>query len=309
MTQPPLVPLEGALARPRATPLDDVPPFGREWTVRDVDGASPGKHFVAATLSTSCIDIHAPHRACRWQAIVQSTSADAVDRRAERIGRTRSARHERHAVYATCWTLGALAIIGSLIALRAPSTAFAPAPTVGTTEAVSNRAAPSTTAHGTVSTRRDSSAAAAAPVAAIIGSRQPANGATRAQPASRVITTPGGPHRVTPSRALRSSTHAPHRASRSRLGTAQTTPRAMPRVAALARYAVSTSSIAGTSTAASMASRSEPTLDDPLTLIAIANALRDDSSVRAMPALAADFDWTSQLSHRRLTDASPASTH
>ncbi|AFQ48901.1 hypothetical protein [Burkholderia cepacia] len=44
-------------------------------------------------------------------------------------------------------------------------------------------------------------------------------------------------------------------------------------------------------------------LDDPLTLIAMANALHADRPARAADAAATEFDWTSQLSHRRLTDA------
>ncbi|WP_423759448.1 hypothetical protein [Burkholderia sp. NLJ2] len=48
------------------------------------------------------------------------------------------------------------------------------------------------------------------------------------------------------------------------------------------------------------------TLDNPLTLISMANALRGAQPARAAPAPAAGFDWTSQLSHRRVTDAPDA---
>ncbi|WP_256260553.1 MULTISPECIES: hypothetical protein [Burkholderia] len=48
------------------------------------------------------------------------------------------------------------------------------------------------------------------------------------------------------------------------------------------------------------------TLDDPLTLIATANTLRAAQPARAAHAPAAGFDWTSQLSHRRVTDTPDA---
>ncbi|WP_423391779.1 hypothetical protein [Burkholderia sp. LMG 21824] len=47
------------------------------------------------------------------------------------------------------------------------------------------------------------------------------------------------------------------------------------------------------------------TLDDPLTLIAMASALRAQPA-RAAHAPATGFDWTAQLSHRRLTDTPDA---
>lgn len=48
------------------------------------------------------------------------------------------------------------------------------------------------------------------------------------------------------------------------------------------------------------------TLDDPLTLIAMASALRATEPVRASHAPATGVDWTAQLSHRRLTDTPDA---
>jgi len=42
-------------------------------------------------------------------------------------------------------------------------------------------------------------------------------------------------------------------------------------------------------------------LDDPLTLIAMANALYADRPARTTAAPVTGFDWTAQLSHRRLT--------
>jgi hypothetical protein len=322
MTQSPLVPVEGALARPRAAPLDDVPPFGREWTFRGMAGAPPGKLCVA-TLSTSCIDIRAPHRACRWGPIAAPASpaadapvvpAAAAGGRAERASRTRGTARERRSLYATCWTIGALAIIGSLIALRGPSAGFAPARAVGTTEVVSDRAAPSTIAHRPAPTRSDSAAAAAQPTAAasvatIVRSSQPANGVTR----GRTVPRPGA---ASDSRALARASHAQqpsaresHRSSRPGSETARATPPSAPRVAARPGRAGHTSNASHASTRARVAPPHEHAFDDPLTPIAIANALRADSPARTASTPAADFDWTSQLSHRRLTDRSPVLTH
>ncbi|VWD29344.1 hypothetical protein BLA18112_05943 [Burkholderia lata] len=47
-------------------------------------------------------------------------------------------------------------------------------------------------------------------------------------------------------------------------------------------------------------------LDDPLTLIAMASALRATQPARATHAPATGPDWTAQLSHRRLTDTPDA---
>ena len=47
------------------------------------------------------------------------------------------------------------------------------------------------------------------------------------------------------------------------------------------------------------------TLNDPLTLIAMARALRAQPA-RATHAPATGFDWMAQLSHRRLTDTPDA---
>lgn len=48
------------------------------------------------------------------------------------------------------------------------------------------------------------------------------------------------------------------------------------------------------------------TLDDPLTLIAMASALRATQPARATHAPTTGLDWTAQLSHRRLTDTPDA---
>lgn len=284
-------------------------------------GAPPGKLCVA-TLSTSCIDIRAPHRACRWGPIAASASAAAdapvvpaaASGRAEQAGRTRGTPRERRSLYATCWTIGALAIIGSLIALRGPSAGFAPVRAIDTTEVVSDRAAPSTIAHRPAPTRSDSAAAAAQPTAAasvatIVRSLQPANGATHGRAAPR-------PGAASDSRALARASHAQqpsaresHRSSRPGSETARATPPSAPRVAALPGHAGRTSNASHASTRGRVAPPPEHALDDPLTPIAIANALRADSPARTASAPAADFDWTSQLSHRRLTDRSPVLTH
>ncbi|VWC74096.1 hypothetical protein BLA18109_02752 [Burkholderia lata] len=48
------------------------------------------------------------------------------------------------------------------------------------------------------------------------------------------------------------------------------------------------------------------TLDDPLTLIAMASALRATQPARATHAPTTGLDWTAKLSHRRLTDTPDA---
>ncbi|WP_230955356.1 hypothetical protein [Burkholderia vietnamiensis] len=126
MIQPPVVPVEGKLALPRVAPLGGVPSFGREWTFRPASGAERRTRCVA-TLTTSCVDSDAPHRACRWQplSVEPPSVAPAADRSIVRPpGRTR----DRRALHAACWSIGALGIIGTLIATHEPFPRFAPEP-------------------------------------------------------------------------------------------------------------------------------------------------------------------------------------
>ncbi|WP_131753508.1 hypothetical protein [Burkholderia vietnamiensis] len=123
MIQPPAVPVEGKLALPRVAPLGGVPSFGREWTFRPASGAGRRTRCVA-TLTTSCVASDAPHRACRWQPLtVEPPSvAPLADRSIRTAGRTR----DRRALHAACWSIGALGIIGALIATHEPFPRLAP---------------------------------------------------------------------------------------------------------------------------------------------------------------------------------------
>lgn len=126
MIQPPAVAVEGKLALPRVAPLGGVPSFGREWTFRPASGAGRRTRCVA-TLTTSCVDIDAPHRACRWLPLtVEPPSvAPTADRS---IVRTAGRPRDRRALHAACWSIGALGIIGALIATHEPFPRFAPEP-------------------------------------------------------------------------------------------------------------------------------------------------------------------------------------
>ncbi|RQU95300.1 hypothetical protein DF018_28825 [Burkholderia cenocepacia] len=322
MIPSPLVPVEGALARPRATPLDHVPPFGREWRFRGAPGTGPGRNCLA-TLTTSCIDVDRPHRECRWQPLSVAASLPAsaglpVPSAVVPGRRLRhSARHarDRRAMYVVCWSIGALGIIGWLIgAYDRPA---------GSGPAYAIQAAGSTPDHAATSTGTIRIAAA-----------QP-DTSTHAMPQHKVATpvantveSPPAKHRV----ALRPATlhpqatadvrHAapasPRRATGQRTANAPTRTPVVPRLAAhqplqrapFQRDAANT----GTRDRLARPLRTADTrdtrdsFDDPATLIAMANALRAAQPARpAHPP--AGVDWTSHLSHRRVTDVPDAFAH
>ncbi|WP_219140418.1 hypothetical protein [Burkholderia catarinensis] len=312
MTPSPLVPVEGALGRPRVAPLAHIPSFGREWTFRGAPGARPGKHCLA-TLSTSCIDVDRPHRACRWQPMPVAVSASAptsagapVAQAAaggRRSRRTAGGSRDRRAMSAICWSIGALGIIGWLIAAHEPSTGFGPGHAIQTAGGVPDHA----TSTGTVR------------VAAV----QPGT-PTNASPQRKMVTpiatnaeSSPGTHRVTlrpaalrpnaTSRVQRAATASPHRSNGERKAAAPPQPPTVQRLAA--RQPIQ-SNAADTRTRDRLVPppRATGTLDDPLTLIAMASALHATRPARATHAPAAGFDWTSQLSHRRLTDVPDAFT-
>lgn len=131
MIPSPLVPVEGALARPRINPLDQVPPFGREWRFLGAPGARSSKNCLA-TLTTSCIDVDWPHSACRWQPLPASAlpaSGGLPAPPAAAAGRRLRHRRprDRRAMYALYWSIGALGIIGWLIGTYDPPAGFGPA--------------------------------------------------------------------------------------------------------------------------------------------------------------------------------------
>ncbi len=317
MTSSSLVPVEGALARPRAAPLDHVPPFGREWKFRGAPGARPAKNCLA-TLTTSCIDVDRPHRACRWQPLPVMTPLPASTASTASAGspltpaaagprfrRTAGNPHDRRAMVAICWSVGALGIIGWLIAAHEPSAGFGPVLPIQTASTAPDHA---TSFTGTVhvaavppgpSTHAAPPRKAATPVTKTAGSR----------PAPR-----GAAHRPAPSPAKatsdtqRTAAASPHRADGPhRAPTPARTPTVEQLAAQPPRQHIAANRPAR--------ERHAPpplaidTLDDPLALIAMANTLRGTEPVRATPASAAGFDWTSQLSHRRVTDMPGAFQH
>ncbi|QFS36080.1 hypothetical protein [Burkholderia cepacia] len=304
MTPSPLVPVEGAIARPRVTPLDIVPSFGREWTFRGAPGARPGRHCLA-TLTTSCIDVDRPHSACRWQprpvAISMPVSAGAPVVPAAVAGTRIRRSHDRRARYAICWSIGALGIIGWLIAAYEPPAGFGP---TYATHAAGSGPDHATSSSGTVrvATVQPDTSTSAPPQR------------TMAAPVATTAEAPQVMHHV----ALRpdATTNVPHTASplrsndkRSATAAAPARPATASRLAARPPGRSSTvASRAHDQFAPASPAIAEPrdALDDPLTRIAVASALRATQPTRATRTPAADFDWTAQLSHRRLTDTPDA---
>lgn len=307
MIPTPLVSVEGPLARPRVAPLDGVPPFGREWTFSGVPGTRRDTRCVAV-LKTSCIDVEAPHRSCHWQSPPAtrpvSAGIPAVAARAagQHVERTGGRAHDRRARHAACWSIGALGIIGWLIAAHEPFPGFAPA--LQAAGIVPEHAAQSM---GAVQT------AAVAPATPNIAPAQsiaarPVATHSPASPVARDATIHPAPRHAdtTPQvqRVAASAPPTPHRPDDRRTTTARVHAPSAPRFTArpsVAHYAsrAPTSDLVGSP--AHPGAPVDP-LDDPLTLIAMANALHADRPEPAANAPGAGFDWTAQLSHRRLTD-------
>ncbi|AOK58549.1 hypothetical protein [Burkholderia ubonensis] len=295
MNPSPFVPVEGDLAVPRFRPLDGIP-LGREWAFRGTSDARSGSAYTART-ETTCIDVDAPHRACHW---TPSSNANPEPVVVHPRSHPDAAAPARRAVLASCWTLGALGIIGWLIAAHEP--AFDPARAPGNTQ----------TGVTTISriTQPPKPALAAARVHATEPSVHAAPEAAATRPA---ITADAAPMNakaehpvVTHSAALPRTRRASERQATARAQPAM--PAAHHRVAARVQPApppAAASALRRTSTTAPL-----DDLDNPRTLIALEKALRTEqpAAVRAPQAAAADGDWTSRLSHRRLIDAPDAFT-
>ncbi|KVQ87734.1 hypothetical protein WK08_24675 [Burkholderia ubonensis] len=202
---------------------------------------------------------------------------------------------------ASCWTLGALGIIGWLIAAHEP--AFGPARAPGNTQtgvtAISRIAQP------------PEPALAAAHVPATEPSVHAAPEAAAARPA---ITAAAAPMTAKAEHPV--VTHAAALPRTGRASERQATARAQPampaahhRVAARVQHAPPPAAASALRRASMSASLDD--LDDPRTLIALEKALRTEqpAAVRAPQTAAADGDWTSRLSHRRLTDTPDAFMH
>lgn len=300
MIQPPTVPVEGKLALPRVAPLGGVPSFGREWTFRPASGSGRRTRCVA-TLTTSCVDSDAPHRACRWQPLtVEPPSvAPAADRSIVRPpGRTR----DRRALHAACWSIGALGIIGALIATHEPFPRFAPEPAREHASVMQPYDAPAAAAVGVATTKP------IAPNASVV---VPAHPRTAAQPV---------PTSSEAARRARDAATAPAPSPLASVAAADTPPHRpnIVRTLSAPRYASATARPAAawpitgrTSQTASLDHPHRPphpdashdAADDSFTLISLANALQAELPARRATVPAAGFDWTARLSHRRLTDA------
>ncbi|KVG38455.1 hypothetical protein [Burkholderia ubonensis] len=281
MNPSPFVPVEGDLAVPRFRPLDGIP-LGREWAFRGTSDARSGSPYTART-ETTCIDVDAPHRACHW---TPSSNAEPEPVVVHPRSHPDAAAPARRAVLASCWTLGALGIIGWLIAAHEP--AFDPARVPGNTQtgvtAISRIAQP--------------------PEPALAAARVPATEpSVHAAPMTAKAEHPVVTHAAALPRTRRASER-------------QATARAQPAMPAAHHRVAARVQPAPPPAAASVlrrASTSAPLddLDDPRTLIALEKALRTEqpAAVRAPQTAAADGDWTSRLSHRRLTDTPDAFMH
>ncbi|WP_321793208.1 hypothetical protein [Burkholderia pyrrocinia] len=217
-------------------------------------------------------------------------------------------------MYAICWSVGALGIIGWLIAAHEPSTGFERAHTIQMAGGVPE---PATSSTGTIRL------AAVQPGTSTNTSPQP----TAATPVARTEEPRSATHHTAPRPAslhlkatsdvrlaATASPTSPHRTNGRRT---TATPARIPTVPRLAARPPVPSDTANArtrdrlvppphATDARETYDARDTLDDPLTLIAMANALRAAQPARAAHAPAAGFDWTSQLSHRRVTDTPDA---
>ncbi|WP_244114947.1 hypothetical protein [Burkholderia cepacia] len=290
MSRATFVPIEGVFARPRITPLAGLPPFGREWVFRGSHGARGARPY-GATLKTSCIDVNAPHRTCHWQPLTaQQVDFPAPAPQSETFA-VRNA-PVRRALFAVCCSIGALGIIGWLIAAN-ESTTNAPFSTSVTPAVIANgqdAGQPATVLPSSHAPDEDRSTSVAQ-----IAPESHAK-PSLVFPPRQALTTPARlPIRHTPFPI------APH--------THQSSPvtgRATPRHSTLeSRSLRATRRLALPRTAVAHA-----TLDDPKTLIAMASALRAEQSgiATARSAPAPGFDWTAALTQRRLTDTPDAFT-
>ncbi|AOJ61947.1 hypothetical protein WJ32_05370 [Burkholderia ubonensis] len=293
MNPSPFVPVEGDLSIPRFRPLDGIP-LGREWTFRGTSDTRSGSAYTART-ETTCIDVDAPHRACHWTPSIDAKPEPVVVMPRSHMD---AAAPARRAVLASCWTLGALGIIGWLIAAYEP--AFDPARAPGNVQtgvtAVSRVAQPTGPVIAAARAPATEPSIHAAPKVATTKTVIIADSAPMTAKAERPVVT----HAATLPRTRRASER-------------QATARAQPAMPAAHHRVAARVQPAPPPAAASALRRASTTtpldeLDNPQLLIALEKALRAEqpAAVRAPQTAAADGDWTSRLSHRRLTDTPDA---
>ncbi|WP_236872803.1 hypothetical protein [Burkholderia sp. NRF60-BP8] len=235
---------------------------------------------------------------------VAATPVAATARRAR-------ASHDQRAMYAVCWSIGALGIIGWLIGAYDPPAGFGPA---SATRAAGSAAELVTTSTGTIhaaaaqpgtSTHAVPQRNVAMPVANMPGS-PPATHRVALRPA------PSHPQATADARNVRPA--SPRRATRQHATEAPPRTPVVPRLAAhpsIQRSATHTGTRDRLAPPPHLADTldTRDSLDDPVTLIAMANALRATQPARPAPPPAAGFDWMAQLSHRRVTDAPDVFAH
>ncbi|WP_179402660.1 hypothetical protein [Burkholderia guangdongensis] len=302
MNRSSFVPVEGELAQPGITPLSGIP-FGREWTFRGAVGARPRKSGVAK-LITSCIDITAPHRACGWKPLLEPSDAvspaakpsPGIARRiALRRPAVRPARQPSRGALAACWTFGAVAIIGWLVAAHTPTPFGASVQSAGSGIFAAWRAATSSIAELTENTPVHVATAPAAavtqtPPATTAHAQQPGQAV---RPAAEPQALAAAPRQASPRQEESAHPAIPSYARRT---TAATPPVAVPAAPAASRpQQRAAAPVAGNAS------------DDPSALIALANTLRARQPASVAPTRPlAGIDWTARLSHSRLTDTPDA---
>ncbi len=301
MNPSPLVPVEGEIAHPRFMPLDGIP-FGREWTFRGVSDARANDTFVARIV-TSCIDVKFPHRACNWLPL--RLSRPPVTGPALRASLPAPVGGSRRAMLAACWSVGAVGIIGWLVAAHEPGSGASTPLHFAQSGVVTIQRPVQPEVHTTVPDSQPATAKRTPATPTAIAARPSLPLAVAPQPpaatlpvpkrhAQRLATAPQP--RVTGNRAM----------PRTQYVAATTVPAAM-HVAAHVRPMPHLPRAVQPRPAAPAPARDA--LDDPRALIAMAHALRAEPLAAAPSAPPpAGFDWTSRLSHRRLTDSPDAFT-
>ncbi len=214
-------------------------------------------------------------------------------------------------MYAVCWSLGALGIIGGLIGAHEPPAGSGSAYVIHAAGGVPDHVATST---GTVRV-------AAAEPATSTNAMPQRNVATSvantmaSPPAThRVPLRPAALHRQATSDVRHAAPASPRRATGPRTTNASARTPVVPRLAAhppIPRAAADTRTRDRLAQPPRMANTRDTrdSLDDPATLIAMANALRVTQPARPAHPGTAGFDWTSHLSHRRVTDVPDAFAH
>ncbi|MXN78414.1 hypothetical protein GR157_27195 [Burkholderia sp. 4701] len=304
MNPSPLVPVEGEIAHPRFMPLDGIP-FGREWTFRGVSDARADDTFVARIV-TSCIDVKFPHRACNWLPL--RLSRPSVTRPASPASRPAPVGGSRRAMLAACWSVGALGIIGWLVAAHEPKSGADTSLRIAQSGAVTIQRLAQPEVHA-------AAAPASQPATATRTPATPTAIAARPSPPIAVAPQPPAAMLAVPTRHAQRLATAPqpratgsHAMPRTQYATATETT-----VPAAARVATHVRPMPQLQRAVQpLPSAPAPALDaldDSRTLIAMAHALRAEQPAVAPSAPPpAGFDWTSRLSHRRLTESPDAFT-